>query len=34
MTSDQFHVMMVAIGFGFGSLFWLVLFYAIFGGRK
>lgn len=26
MTEEQFHVLMIAIGFGFGSIFWLVLF--------
>lgn len=30
MTEEQFYYLMVSIGFGFGTIFWMFLIYLIF----
>lgn len=34
MTDAQLGVLMMGLGFGFGSLFWLILSIVIFSGRR
>lgn len=31
MTDDQFYYIMVALGFGFGTIFWFLVLWLVFG---